>query len=161
MKEQNTKLPMEHPYRRFGIAVVIYVVGVFGFSIWSCFAYYTDIGSDPFSLPDILKNIADEVVLIESLKGLFLLSMPFILIALYHRAKARNTHQMMEINTKLNSDFEKLKKHEGDLEDAIQELERFNAMAMGREQRILELKAEVNTLLQDMNRPKRYNTAPE
>jgi hypothetical protein len=64
------------------------------------------------------------------------------------------------MNAKLRDDYQKTKKHESELQDANRDLQRFNAMATGREQRILELKDEVNTLLQEMQKPKRYNTTP-
>ncbi len=86
--------------------------------------------------------------------------MSFILIGLYRRASIQSTHHMEELNAQLKQDFQRLKKHETELEDAIRDLERFNALATGREQRILKLKTEVNTLLQTMNQPKRYDTAP-
>ena len=47
---------------------------------------------------------------------------------------------------------------EAELEDAIRDLERFNAITLGREDRIIGLKAEVNTLLEQMKRKKRYGS---
>lgn len=159
MKNRNTKPEMEHPYRRFGMAVAIYVIGVFGFSTWSYFAHRADPAA--VHLPEFEpNNHLGKVAFIEGLEGLFLLAMAFILIALYHRARTQSMRQMEKLNAKLRTDFEQLKKHDTALEDAIQDLERFNAMATGREQRVLELKAEVNALLQEMNQPKRYNTVP-
>lgn len=89
--------------------------------------------------------------------GLFLLLMAFPLAALFHRAKVRSTRQVDELNALLRQDVEQRIAREAELEDAIRDLERFNAVSVGRESRIIELKAEVNTLLEQMNRKKRYN----
>jgi hypothetical protein len=89
--------------------------------------------------------------------GLFLLIMAFPLIALYNRAQTTASRKMEELNTQLKQDFIKLKERETELEDAIRDLERFNAVAVGRESRIIDLKGEVNTLLEQMKRQKRYN----
>ena len=88
--------------------------------------------------------------------GLFLLIMAFPLAALFHRAKQRTSKQVDELNALLRKDVEQRKAREVELEDAIRDLERFNAVTVGRESRIIELKAEVNTLLEQMNRKKRY-----
>jgi len=89
--------------------------------------------------------------------GLFLIAMVFPLIFLYNRARARSTRQLAKLNAQLQQDFIRQKKREVELEDAIHDLERFNTVTLGRENRIIELKAEVNTLLEQMKREKRYN----
>jgi hypothetical protein len=89
--------------------------------------------------------------------GLFLLAMAFPLIALFNSAQIRASKKMATLNERLKQDMEKQKEHEAELKDAIRDLERFNAVAVGRENRIIELKAEINTLLEQMNRTKRYN----
>ena len=89
--------------------------------------------------------------------GIALYVMVFPLIILYHFAQKRSSRQSAELNARLQEDFIKLKERESELEDAIGDLERFNAVAIGRESRIIELKAEVNTLLEEMNREKRYH----
>ena len=61
-----------------------------------------------------------------------------------------------EINIQLQRDYEKLKKHEHELQDAVKDLERFNAVTIHREERIIELKDEVNELLSEQNQPLRY-----
>jgi len=91
------------------------------------------------------------------LNGLFLLAMVFPLILFYNHARTRSTRQLAELNAQLQQDFVRQKKREAELEDAIRDLERFNAVTLGRETRIIELKAEVNTLLAQMKREKRYN----
>lgn len=49
------------------------------------------------------------------------------------------------------------KKVENQLQTKIQELEDFNTLAIGREKRIIELKQEVNTLLQERGDPPAYD----
>ena len=88
--------------------------------------------------------------------GLFLLAMAYPLIALYNRARAKSSKQLATLNERLQQDVEIQRKREVELKDAIHDLERFNAVAVGREGRIIELKAEVNTLLEQANRTKRY-----
>jgi hypothetical protein len=89
--------------------------------------------------------------------GMLLYAMAFPLIVLYHYAQARLSQETADLNTLLQQDFSKLKEREAELEDAIHDLERFNAVSIGREGRIIELKAEVNTLLEQMKLTKRYN----
>lgn len=88
--------------------------------------------------------------------GLFLLLMAFPLIALYTRARVISSKQLADLNERLRQDVELQKKREIELKDAIHDLERFNAVAVGREGRIIELKAEVNTLLKQAGKPRRY-----
>jgi len=89
--------------------------------------------------------------------GILLYCMAFPLIVLYNFARARALRETAELHERLREDYIKLKERESELEDAIHDLERFNAVTLGREGRIIELKAEVNTLLEQMNQHKRYN----
>lgn len=89
--------------------------------------------------------------------GVFLLVMAFPLIALYTRARMKSSRELAALNEHLQKDVEMQKKREAELKDAIHDLERFTSVAVGREGRIIELKAEVNTLLDQANRTKRYN----
>lgn len=50
-------------------------------------------------------------------------------------------------------------RHSEELERINQELKQMNAVMMEREQRVLELKKEINNLLQEFQRPLRYGTA--
>jgi hypothetical protein len=107
-----------------------------------------------------IEHVGDlmrDQVIRKVVNGLFLLIMAFPLIALYNRAQTTSSRTLEELNGRLKKDFVKLKERETELEDAIRDLERFNAVAVGRENRIIELKAEVNALLEQMNRQKRYN----
>ncbi len=89
--------------------------------------------------------------------GIFLHLMAFPLIVLYARARLKSAKKLSELNKRLQQDVAKRSDRESELEDAIHDLERFNALVIGREGRIIELKAEVNTLLVQMKREKRYN----
>ena len=91
------------------------------------------------------------------INGMFLLIMAFPLVALFHRAKVQTLKKMAVLNERLRHDVAERKKRELELEDAIHDLERFNSVTLGRENRVIELKAEINTLLEQMNRQKRYN----
>jgi len=92
--------------------------------------------------------------------GIFLYAMALPLILLYNRTQTKAARIMAELNAQLQQDVTQQKAREAELEDAIHDLERFNAVAIGREHRIIDLKAEVNTLLEQMKRKKRYNIDP-
>lgn len=87
--------------------------------------------------------------------GMVVLAIP--LIALFSRTQRTVTHNLSQLNSRLQHDMDNQKNREAELKDAISDLERFNAVSSGRENRIIELKAEVNDLLEQMNRNKRYN----
>lgn len=87
--------------------------------------------------------------------GMLILAMP--LIILLKRSKKETAFDLSMINDQLQHDMNQQKSREDELKDAIRDLERFNAVSAGRESRIIELKAEVNDLLGELNRTKRYN----
>jgi hypothetical protein len=124
---------------------------------------YHPISADTGYAIVVARNTHDVNQLIHALAmravgmGILLYAMAFPLIVLYHFARARSSQETANLNTLLLQDFSKLKEREAELEDAIHDLERFNAVAIGRESRIIELKAEVNTLLEQMKQPKRYS----
>jgi hypothetical protein len=89
--------------------------------------------------------------------GIFLYVMAFPLIVLYNFAQAKSSRETADLHEMLQRDYATLKERESELEDAIRDLERFNTVAIGRESRIIELKAEVNTLLEQMKQQKRYS----
>lgn len=149
----------KHPYGSFALVVTLYVFAVVAFSTWS----YVELQAGrpyPNQTEKQRKHFA-RTALIEGTQALFLFAMLIPLIVLYHRARIHSSRKERQLNAKLESDFRTLKKHESELQDAILDLERFNALATGREERILELKIEVNALLMELNRPKRYETAPD
>ncbi len=104
----------------------------------------------------LIRTLAIRTVAI----GVLLYAMAFPLIVLYNRTQAKSAQETDKLNARLQQDVNRQKEREAELEDAIQDLERFNNVAVGRETRIIELKAEVNTLLEQMGRQKRYNIDP-
>ena len=124
---------------------------------------YNTISADTGYAILVARNTHDVNQLIRALAmrtvgiALFLHIMIFPMIALYNRAQAKTAKKMALLNARLQQDFIKQKDREVELEDAIHDLERFNTVTVGRETRIIELKAEVNTLLEQMKRKKRYN----
>jgi hypothetical protein len=106
------------------------------------------------SMNGLLRNQAVQ----ETAAGLFLLVMAVPLVVLYNRSHQRAAEELAELNARLQQEIEGQKTREEELKDAIHDLERFNAVSSGREDRIIELKAEVNELLKEMNRQPRYNT---
>ncbi len=89
--------------------------------------------------------------------GAFLLVMVVPLITLYNRAQKRAAKNLSEMNARLRKDVGQQRRREEELKDAIHDLERFNAVSAGRESRVIELKKEVNVLLEQLKRTKRYN----
>ncbi len=151
---------IKNAYRSCNVAMTVFIMGMLGFAAWSLSVHQAEPGSEA-TLWLRIKNCAlNRVTLIEGLETVYLLTMAGILIVLYRRARVRSLQHIQEINATLKQDFQKTKKHESELQEAMRDLQRFNAMATGREQRILELKDEVNSLLQELNRQKRYNTTP-
>ena len=142
----------QHPYGPFAVAVVFYVVGVTLFSIW----IYLEHRAVASAIPAAQRGSFNRVALAEGFEGIFLFLMAFVLILLHSRAKAFFANREHEINIQLQRNYEKLKKHEHELQDAVKDLERFNAVTIHREERIIELKAEVNELLSEQNQPLRY-----
>lgn len=88
---------------------------------------------------------------------LFLLSMAVPLVVFFSRAQRNAALKLAELNSRLQADVTLQKNREAEMKDAIRDLERFNALTVERENRIIDLKAEVNELLQQTNRAKRYN----
>jgi len=93
----------------------------------------------------------------EVASGILLLVLAVPLVVLFNRAQKAASNELAELNERLKCDVQGQKTHAEDLEDAIKDLERFNAVTAGRESRVIELKNEVNELLGQLNRAKRYN----
>ncbi|VGO17662.1 hypothetical protein PDESU_06263 [Pontiella desulfatans] len=106
---------------------------------------------------DHANSMLREQAIRKAASGLFLLLMAVPLVLLYNQAQLRASKELAVLNSQLKQDVEGRKERESELQDAIHDLERFNAVTAGRENRIIELKAEVNELLQQVNRPQRYN----
>ena len=65
---------------------------------------------------------------------------------------SRRTAELADANTELKREVSERKQIQGDLRESLQELERHNRAMMGREKRVLELKAQVNSLLGESGR---------
>ncbi|MDF7826569.1 hypothetical protein P4B35_21235 [Pontiellaceae bacterium B12227] len=105
----------------------------------------------------ILRTQLAHQVLRLSIAGIGMLLLAIPLILLFSRTRKKAAAELSDMNIRLQHDVELQKTRETELKDAISDLERFNAVTAGRESRIIELKAEINALLAQMNRDKRYN----
>ncbi|MEE8558596.1 MAG: hypothetical protein V3T14_12005 [Myxococcota bacterium] len=65
--------------------------------------------------------------------------------------------QLREINSELKSTTEELTRSSLELDTRLEELERFNDLAVGRELKMVELKQEINELCQSIGQPERYD----
>jgi hypothetical protein len=112
-----------------------------------------------FSAYDTQKHMAmhpgDAISAVVSGIALILLALPLVIIT--RKTERVLTLETEALNTRLKQDVAQQKNREKELKEAISDLERFNAVSAGRESRVIELKTEVNELLQQMNLEKRYN----
>lgn len=102
------------------------------------------------------KQLADQM-LRSAAAALGMVVMAIPLITLFSRTQRSVAKNLSQMNSRLQNDMESQKSRESELKEAISDLERFNAVSAGRETRIIELKAEVNNLLEQMGKSKRYN----
>lgn len=102
------------------------------------------------------EELADQAWLLFA-AGLGMLFLATPLISLFNRTRKTAEAELSSMNISLHHDIDQQQSREEELKDAISDLERFNAVSAGRESRIIELKAEVNELLQQLKREKRYN----
>jgi hypothetical protein len=96
-------------------------------------------------------------LLLEGAKALFSIIAIILSIVLYTAATKETLHGLNARNKKLEEDLQLLQGTEKKLREVIRDNERFNALTFGREERIIRLKSEVNQLLAQMQREKRYN----
>ncbi len=106
---------------------------------------------------DPLKQQLKHQVLRESLAGIFLLVLVIPLVILYNQTEQKNSRELSRLNARLQHDVSLQKEKAQELKDAINDLERFSSVAAGRESRVIELKKEVNELLDRLNEPPRYS----
>ena len=149
-----------HPYRAGLIALAVYLTGIALFAAWSLLLNEADMQAVVEPLLYVKGFPLGTAALVESLELVFLFAMAFTFLRLYRRARQSSLHQAEQYNARLKKEYQHLKQREKKLEEAVRDLERFSAMATGREQRILDLKEEVNALLQEHDQPIRYNTLP-
>jgi hypothetical protein len=145
---------------RGGGVLAIYVGGIVGFAAWSLFLAQSDAEHAGEPLLYIEGYPVGMTALVELIEIVFLITMAGIFLGLNRRVRIESRQQAEGSSARLKQDLAEVRKRERELERANRDLERFNAMATGREQRIMDLKEEVNVLLQEMNQPQRYNTAP-
>lgn len=69
-----------------------------------------------------------------------------------------SAHELALSNERLEKELEQRAEIEKNLEKKMQELERFNKVAVGREERIIELKKEVNALCRRLSKPDKYKS---
>lgn len=91
------------------------------------------------------------------LSAILLMVLPIPMVILSQRTERKFSKKIASLNRQLQKEIEQQKLREHELKDAITDLERFNSVSAGRESRIIELKAEVNELLDQQEAPKRYN----
>jgi hypothetical protein len=106
---------------------------------------------------EVMEQELAEQALRLSAVGLGMLFLAIPLIILFSRTQKKTTAELAAMNVRLQHDVELHKSREVELKDAIKDLGRFNDVSSGRESRIIELKAEVNELLDQLKREKRYN----
>lgn len=74
--------------------------------------------------------------------------------------KAAN-QQLQAKEQELKAGNRQLRANEEQLREKMEDLERFNRLAVGREQRMIELKQQVNALLRELGREEEYRKLPE
>ncbi|MEW6558342.1 MAG: PAS domain S-box protein [Elusimicrobiota bacterium] len=74
-------------------------------------------------------------------------------------AEKRRAEGLDALNQQLNAAYQQLAAKDQALRSKIGELEIFNKLMIGRELKMIELKKEINSLLQEMGKPKKYATA--
>lgn len=88
--------------------------------------------------------------------ALILLALPLVVVT--RRTERLLTLESEALNARLMQDVSMQQTREKELREALSDLERFSSVSVGRESRIMDLKAEVNELLEQMHQGKRYNT---
>lgn len=104
----------------------------------------------------IKQELADQALRLFA-AGLGMLFLAIPLISFFSRTQKKAAEELSSMNNRLQHDVDLQQSREEELKDAISDLERFNAVSTRREMRIIELKAEVNKLLQQTKCEKRYN----
>lgn len=94
------------------------------------------------------RNVATVIILLT-------MALPLIIMNLRNRCSPAQLE--LELNNRLQEKINEQTTLEEELQEATKDLRRFVAATNSREDRILELKAEVNELLEQLNNPKRYH----
>lgn len=96
-------------------------------------------------------------LLLESAHALFSIIAIVLSIVFYTEATKAKHEGLNARNKELQEELHLLQAKEKKLRDIIRDNERFNTLTLRREERVIQLKAEVNQLLAQMQREKRYN----
>lgn len=105
---------------------------------------------------NVVHHELTDLILQLSIAGLTMVALTIPLILIFSQCQRKTAKERSDMNARLQRDIKLQAIREEELKDAINELKRFNAVTVGRESRIIELKTEVNTLLEKLNREKRY-----
>ena len=127
-------------------AAVIYAAGIAAFSIWQ---YRRDLASFPDAGDLAIRHTANALILCAVALPLFILS---------YRAVRNPASATPAADDRQKEERARLDDLEAELQEALRDIGRFHAGAISREDRIIELKTEVNELRKRLNEPKRYHT---
>lgn len=106
---------------------------------------------------DSLRSQQFAILSIEGIKGIFCIIAVFLSVFIYSAGTKETLYELNIRNRQLEEDLQLMKNTEKKLREVIRDNERFNSLTLGREERIIQLKSEVNQLLSQMQREKRYN----
>lgn len=104
-----------------------------------------------------LKSKQYALLLLEASKALFYIAAIMLSIVFYASATKEKLRELNACNRELEEELQHLREKEKKLREIIRDNDRFNALTLRREERIILLKSEVNQLLAQMQREKRYN----
>ncbi len=155
MTDRTTEKAPGINYLALCAAVALYALGVIAYTAW----HYVGIRKtlqelvEPAHFDVMIPRLNSQVVV----HGILTLGLALPVIFLFNRIRIKASRKQAELNRKMQRDMEKLAKQDAELKDAMDDLKRFNALAAGRETRIIELKTEVNALLAQQDKAKRYN----
>jgi len=106
---------------------------------------------------DSLQSQRYAHLLLEGTQALFCILAVTLAVVFYAMATKATVSELNSRNTKLEEELQLQKTKEQKLREIIHDSERFNALTLRREERIIQLKSEVNELLARMQQEKRYN----
>jgi len=114
------------------------------------YEFLNEILGEPVTIFEIIPEWVKQVVIIIGVLAITSLIAAVIL----RRQVRRKTHELSELNKKLLADISRRKKIEAQLKKRTAQLERFAALAVGREERMVELKKTIKELRKDRKKNK-------